>query len=89
MSSADFQEKRSEVFYAKKEVVERWNPNRTLNSYLNASVSMMDGRVLNSSRNEFLASIKIVKDSRLRTWNFNAMVVILFAFMINMAQPWN
>ncbi len=84
MSSADFQEKRSEVFYAKKEVVERWNPNRTLNSYLNASVSMMDGRVLNSSRNEFLASIKIVKDSRLRTWNFNAMVVILFAFMINM-----
>ncbi|KAF5035431.1 hypothetical protein DSECCO2_585750 [anaerobic digester metagenome] len=84
MSSVDFQEKRSEIFYAKKEVVERWDPNRTLNSYLNASVSMMDGRVLNSSRNEFLASIKIVKDNRLSTWNHNALVVILFALMINM-----
>jgi len=84
MSSADFQKKRSEVFYAKKEVVERWDPNRTLNSYLNSSVSMMDGRVLNSKRNEFLASFKLIMNSRLRTWNFNALVVILFVFVINM-----
>jgi hypothetical protein len=84
LSSAEFQKRRAEAYYAKREVAEKWNPNRTQNSYLNSSVSMMDGRVLNYERNEFLSSYKLWRGRRARTWNYNALVILLFAFGINL-----
>lgn len=84
ISSREFQLRRAEVYYAKTAIAEKWEPNRTLNSYLNSSVSMMDGRVLNSKRNEFLSSYKLWWGHRLRTWNFDAMVIILFVLGINL-----
>ncbi|MCD8479129.1 MAG: hypothetical protein LRZ88_02140 [Candidatus Cloacimonetes bacterium] len=55
-----------------------------LNSYLNTSVSMMDGRVLNTRRNEFLSSFKLWRGHSFRTWNYNVLVVMLFILGINL-----
>ncbi len=84
ISVDEFRKRRSEIYYAKTEIAERWDPNRILNSYLNSSVSMMDGRVMNNERNEFLSSYKLVGGLRFRTWTFNSLVVIIFAFGLNL-----
>ncbi|MDD3578214.1 MAG: hypothetical protein PHS23_04365, partial [Candidatus Cloacimonetes bacterium] len=84
LSSAQYQQRRSEVYYAKSRLVDKWDPNRIQNGYLNASVGMMDGRVLNEQRNEFLSSYKLWRGNQIRTWNFNALVILLFALGINL-----
>nr|MDK2851570.1 hypothetical protein [Candidatus Cloacimonadota bacterium] len=84
ITSKEFQDRRSEIYYAKSAVAEKWDPNQILNSYLNSAVSMMDGRVLNTKRNEFLSSYKLIGNRRYRTWNFNALVILLFALGLNL-----
>jgi ABC-type multidrug transport system ATPase subunit/uncharacterized tellurite resistance protein B-like protein len=84
ISYDEFQTKRSEVYYAKTRIADKWDPNRIINSYLNSAVSMMDGRVLNNNRNEFLSSYKLLGTKKHRTWNFNAMVILLYALCLNL-----
>lgn len=84
ISYEEFQTRRSEVYYAKTALAERWDPNLILNSYLNSAVSMMDGRVLNNKRNEFLSSYKLLSEKEHRTWNFNAGIILLYALCLNM-----
>lgn len=84
ISAQEFQNKRSDIYYAKVALTDRWDPNRVLNSYLNTSVSMMDGRVLNTRRNEFLSSFKLWRGHSFRTWNYNVLVVMLFILGINL-----
>ena len=84
ITTEEFQQRRAEVYHAKTAVAEKWNPNEILNSYLNSAVSMMDGRVLNSERNEFLSSFKLGGKRRVRTWNFNALVILLYALGLNL-----
>ncbi|MCK9557627.1 MAG: ATP-binding cassette domain-containing protein [Candidatus Cloacimonetes bacterium] len=84
ISHNEFQTKRSEIYYAKTRIAERWDPNKVMNSYLNSAVSMMDGRVLNSNRNEFLSSYKLLGKKRHRTWTFNALVILFYALGLNL-----
>ncbi|NLO44771.1 MAG: ATP-binding cassette domain-containing protein [Candidatus Cloacimonetes bacterium] len=84
ISNSQFQKKRTEIYYAKTNLAERWDPNRIVNSYLNSAVSIMDGKVLNSGKNEFLSSIKLVGGHRRKTWNFNALVIMFFALGLNL-----
>ncbi len=84
ITSEEFQALRGEIYYAKTAVAEKWDPNQILNRYLNSAVSMMDGRVLNSERNEFLSSYKLRGNRRYRTWNFNAWVILLYALGLNL-----
>jgi ABC-type multidrug transport system ATPase subunit/uncharacterized tellurite resistance protein B-like protein len=84
ISYSEFQKRRSEIYYAKTEVAEKWDPNRIMNNYLNSAVSMMDGKVLNDNRNEFLSSYKLLGDKKHRTWNFNALVILIFALGLNL-----
>lgn len=84
ISGDEFQNRKSEIYYAKTELAEKWNPDDVFNTYLNSAVSLMDGRVLNSERNEFLSSYKLWHSHRYRTWNFNALVILLFAFGLNL-----
>ncbi len=83
ISSSQFQKKRTEIYYAKTKLAEKWDPNRIVNGYLNSAVSIMDGKVLNSGKNEFLSSIKLVGRHRCKTWNYNALVIMLFALALN------
>jgi ABC-type multidrug transport system permease subunit len=84
ITSKEFQKRRAEVYYAKTAIAEKWDPNEIVNSYLNSAVSMMDGKVMNTERNEFMSSYKIWGTRSLRTWNFNALVILLFAFVLNL-----
>ncbi len=84
ISYDEYQKRRSEVYYAKTAVAEKWDPNLILNNYLNSAVSMMDGKVLNDKRNEFLSSYKLLGNSSFRTWNFNALVILLYALALNL-----
>jgi hypothetical protein len=68
----------------RKLVSEKWNPDRVLNLYLNTAVGIMDGKVLNNGRNEFMSSIKIIGNRRMRTWVFNALIVLLIAMFMNL-----
>ncbi|MCB5270783.1 MAG: ATP-binding cassette domain-containing protein [Candidatus Cloacimonetes bacterium] len=84
ISQKEFQKRRAEVYYAKTAIAEKWDPNEIVNSYLNSAVSMMDGKVMNTGRNEFMSSYKIWGKRHCRTWNFNALVILLFAFVLNL-----
>ncbi len=84
ITAKEFQKRRTEVYYAKTAVAEKWDPNEIVNTYLNSAVSMMDGRVMNTERNEFMSSYKIWGKLTYRTWNFNALVILLFAFVLNL-----
>ncbi|MDI3503414.1 MAG: hypothetical protein PWP64_350 [Candidatus Cloacimonadota bacterium] len=81
---SEYQNRQSEIYYAKTAVAEKWNPDHMFNAYLNSAVSLMDGRVLNSEHNEFLSSYKLGYFRRYRTWNFNALVILLFALGLNL-----
>lgn len=83
ISSSEFQKRRTELYYEKVKAVEKWDPDRTTNSYLFSAVGIMDGRVMNSKRNEFLSSFKLWRQRQLRTWNFNVLIVLLYAFIMN------
>ncbi len=84
ISSKEFQKRRAEVYYAKTAAAEKWDPNEIVNSYLNSAVSMMDGSVMNTKRNEFMSSYKICGSRLCRTWNYNAWVILLFALVLNL-----
>lgn len=84
ITNKEFQKRRAETYYAKTAIAEKWDPNEIVNSYLNSAVSMMDGRVMNTERNEFISSYKICGSRLFRTWNFNAMVILLFALVLNL-----
>lgn len=80
----EFQKRRSEVYYQKKALTLKWDPNQIVNSPLNAAVSIMDGKVLNTKQNEFLSSIKLFGKRAYKTWNFNVLVIVLYAFALNL-----
>lgn len=84
MNYDEFQTKRSELYHAKSEIAEKWDPDQIMNSYLNSAVSLMDGRVLNRDRNEFLSSYKLLGTKRHRTWTFNAMVILFYVLCLNL-----
>ncbi|MCK9583481.1 MAG: ATP-binding cassette domain-containing protein [Candidatus Cloacimonetes bacterium] len=84
ITGREFQKRRAEVYYAKTAIAEKWDPNEIVNSYLNSAVSMMDGRVMNTARNEFMSSYKTCGSRLCRTWNYNALVILLFALVLNL-----
>ncbi|MFA7543858.1 MAG: ATP-binding cassette domain-containing protein, partial [Candidatus Cloacimonadaceae bacterium] len=84
IGSSEFHKYRSKLYYEKVKAVEKWDPDRTTNSYLFSAVGIMDGRVMNSNRNEFLSSFKLWRKHRSRTWNFNVLIVLLYALIMNM-----
>jgi hypothetical protein len=74
---------KTDLYYEKVRITEKWNPNELMNSHLNASVSLMDGEVLLSHKNMFLSSFKAVGNKLVRTWNFNFGVLLIYLFMFN------
>jgi hypothetical protein len=44
----------------------------------------MDGLASLSSRNQFLASWTYLGGSRVRTWNFNALIILIYLLVINL-----
>ena len=83
LSAAEFQKKREEIYHQKSLIAEKWDPSRCLNSYLYSAVGIMDGRVLNEGKNDFLSSYKLIGKKRFRSWNFNIAVILLFTFGLN------
>jgi ABC-type multidrug transport system ATPase subunit len=65
-------------------ILAKWNPDKVLNSHLNSSVGIMDGLASLSSRNQFLASWTYLGGSRVRTWNFNALIILIYLLVINL-----
>jgi ABC-type multidrug transport system ATPase subunit len=53
------------------------------NEYVNLSVNMMDGRMLNTKRNVFLSSQKQIWKWKFPTYFFNLLIVLLIALLIN------
>lgn len=64
-------------------IAERWPEDKYSNSYLNFSVNLMDGRYFNTKRNVFLSSYKSIGSLTMRTWNFNALIILLYLIVFN------
>ncbi len=71
------------LYRLKTQIAERWPEEKYSNSYLNFSVNMMDGRFFNVKKNVFLSSYKIIGKYIIRTWNFNAMILMLYILLFN------
>jgi len=84
ISYNEYLDKTDVVYRLKTLIAERWPENKYSNSYLNLSVNLMDGRYFNTQRNIFLSSYKKFGRIRLRTWNFNALVIMLYLLLINL-----
>ena len=84
ISKQEFDELRFRTYTEKIEIAKKWNPDKILNTNLNAAVSVMDGRALNRSRNEFMSSYKFIGNRRLRTWNFNSIVIMFIMLCMNL-----
>lgn len=60
------------------------DPDKVMNAGLNASVGIMDGQFHNERRNVFLSSYKLVGSNIYRTWNFNALIILLYLLGFNL-----
>ncbi len=72
-----------ELYRLKTRIAERWPEEKYSNSYLNLSVNMMDGRYFNTRKNVFLSSFKLIGNYEIRTWNYNALILILYILLFN------
>lgn len=59
-------------------IAERWPEKKYSNAELNFSVNMMDGRYLSERKNVFLSSFKTLGSYETRSWNFNALVLVIY-----------
>jgi len=71
------------LYRLKAQIAERWPEEKYSNSYLNFSVNLMDGRYFNTKKNVFLSSFKTLGFYTMRTWNFNALILLLYIVMFN------
>jgi len=81
ISPRQFSEYKSSLYDRRQAIIRKWNPDRVMNTYLNAAVSIMDGQVLSSKRNSFLSSYKMIGRGHVRTWNYNLMIIALYLFL--------
>ncbi|MCL2064133.1 MAG: ABC transporter ATP-binding protein [Candidatus Cloacimonetes bacterium] len=56
------------------------------NEYISLAVNIMDGRLLNTRQNVFLSSMKWLGNITVPTYIFNLFILILYAFIINIAS---
>lgn len=83
ISASEYNAMKGSWYHEKVKIADRWNPDEIMNSYLNASVSIMDGVVLSQGKNVFLSSFKIGGRSLVRTWNYNVIVLFLYFLLFN------
>jgi ABC-type multidrug transport system permease subunit len=83
ISSDTYLESTDALYRLKARIAERWPEEKYSNSYLNLSVNMMDGRYYNTRKNVFLSSFKLIGSYEMRTWNFNALILLLYILMFN------
>jgi ABC-type multidrug transport system ATPase subunit/ABC-type multidrug transport system permease subunit len=72
------------LYRLKTQIAERWPEEKCSNSYLNFSVNLMDGRFFNTRKNVFLSSYKTVGLFVMRTWNFNALILVFYLMLFNL-----
>jgi hypothetical protein len=78
-----YMESMDALYRLKSRIAERWPEEKYSNSYLNLSVNMMDGRYFNTRKNVFLSSYKILGNYEMRTWDFNALILLLYILLFN------
>lgn len=83
ISASEYNAMKSSWYYEKVKIASKWNPDKIMNSYLNASVSIMDGIVLSRGQNVFVSSYKSVGGRLLRTWDYNVVVLFLYFVLFN------
>jgi len=71
------------LYTLKTRIAERWPEEKYSNSYLNVSVNLMDGRFMNVGKNVFLSSYKKIGGLVVRSWSFNAIILILYIIIFN------
>lgn len=71
------------LYRLKTQIAERWPEEIYSNSNLNFSVNMMDGRFFNTRKNVFLSSYKVLGNIVVRSWYFNALILMLYILMFN------
>lgn len=79
----DYLEKTDVAYRLKTMIAERWPETKYSNSYLNLSVNLMDGRYFNTRKNVFLSSYKKFGRIVMRTWDFNALIIMLYIALFN------
>ncbi|HNQ43211.1 MAG TPA: ATP-binding cassette domain-containing protein, partial [Candidatus Cloacimonadota bacterium] len=84
ISRDEFDALRFNTYAVKNEIARKWNPDKILNTNLNAAVSVMDGKALNTNRSEFMSSYKFWGKTRMRTWNFNSIIILLIVMGLNL-----
>ena len=78
-----FLESTDNLYRLKTLIADRWSEEKYSNSYLNLSVNLMDGRYFNTRKNVFLSSYKRIGSYVMRTWNFNALILLLYLMFFN------
>ncbi len=61
----------------------KYPKNKYTNQYLSLSVSMMDGKFLNSNKNVFLSSFKILFSKRFSTYYYNMLISLFYILILN------
>jgi len=83
ISAAAFHDYQNEVYNRKLSITERWDPDKLQNEYLNSAVSIMDGTVLSENKNVFLSSYKAAGKVKVRTWNYNLFILLMYLILFN------
>jgi len=84
ISISEFNQKIKSVREKKAKLLFKNNPDNYINEDINFAVSRIDGRFLNNPKNHFLSSKKIIFGNIYNTYNANALIALLYGFLINM-----
>ncbi len=83
ISNSTYKERLYENYDEKALVAKRFSRSKYTNRSLELSVSLMDGRFMNTNKNVFLASYKKLFNLTFRTFNFNLIVIMLYVGLVN------
>lgn len=83
ISMSDYSSKVDVIYQKKAKVSQMFPIERYSNRYTTLAVDMMDGRFFNTNKNVFLSSHKHLFKWRMRTWNFNLLILMIYIIGMN------
>lgn len=75
----------NEIYKEMSENTKKYPKTQYTNQYINLTVSLMDGRYLNTDKNVFLSSHKRLYSFKFMTMYYNLIITLFFVFLLNFA----
>ncbi len=84
ITDSTYKERLYDNYDEKALIAKKYPRGKFTNRSLELSVSLMDGRFMNTNKNVFLASYKKLFNLTCRTFNFNLIVIMLYIGLVNL-----